>query len=370
MAWVERRGPKRWRARHRAPDGRERSKTFERRVDAERWLTRQESDKLHHQWVDPALGEIHFEDWARTWLGLQVDLKPKTRAGYESILRTHLRGAFGTWAIAAIQPEDVERFVAQLVAAGKAPRTVRNAYRALSAIMAAAVRNRRLAASPCVGIALPRPQPKDMRPLTPAEVERLAAASGEWGDLIYFAAYTGCRWGEIAGLRVGRVRFGVVDIIESASEVAGGIQFVAPKNGRSRTVRLPAFVMELIARRLAGRDPSELVFANPEGGPLRHTVFLRKVFHPASKAAGLGSVRFHDLRHTCAALLIAQGAHPRAIMERLGHSTIAVTMDVYGHLFPSLDEALAVGLDRAFREARAASVRPEDGQVIALGARI
>jgi integrase len=140
---------------------------------------------------------------------------------------------------------------------------------------------------------------------------------------------------------------------------------VAPKSGRSRTVRLPAFVMDLLAPLVAGKRPDELVFPGPGGGPLRHGQFYSRVFRPAILAAGL-DVRFHDLRHTCAALLIAQGAHPRAIMERLGHSTIAVTMDVYGHLLPSLDEALTAGLEATFQKARAASVRPGDGQVVEL----
>jgi integrase len=206
-----------------------------------------------------------------------------------------------------------------------------------------------------------------MHPLTAEEVARLADAAGPWSDLIYFAAYTGMRFGEIAGLRVGRVRFGVVDVVESVSEANGQVRFVAPKNGRTRTVRLPAFVLELLAPRLAGRKPEELVFTGPAGGPLRHAAFYRGVFLRAVKTAGLPEkIRFHDLRHTAAALLIAQGAHPRAIMERLGHSTIAVTMDVYGHLLPSLDEALSDGLDATFQKARAASMRPENGQVIEL----
>jgi integrase len=357
----------RWRARYRTPAGDERSRTFDRRGDAQAWLTGGEGAKLRGDWVDPALGRIAFTDWADRWLELQVDHKPKTRAGVEAILRKHLRPAFGSWPLAEILPEDVEQFKAELVASKMAPGTVRNIYWTLSGIMRSAVRNRRIASSPCLDVGLPRPRRREMCPLTAEEVAQLADAAGLWGDLVYFAAYTGMRFGEIAGLRVGRVRFGVVDVVESVSEANGEVLFVTPKNGRTRTVRLPAFVLELIAPRLAGRKPEELVFAGPADGPLRHGAFYRGVFVPAVKAAGLPEkVRFHDLRHTAAALLIAQGAHPRAIMERLGHSTIAVTMDVYGHLLPSIDEALTDGLDATFQKAHAAWMRPENGQVVEL----
>jgi Phage integrase family len=104
-------------------------------------------------------------------------------------------------------------------------------------------------------------------------------------------------------------------------------------------------------------EPDALVFGAPEGGPLRHRNFYRRRFRPAVADAGLPErTRFHDLRHTCAALLIAQGAHPLAVMQRLGHSSITVTMNTYGHLFPELDEALTEGRcrlqGRARRESR------------------
>jgi len=95
---------------------------------------------------------------------------------------------------------------------------------------------------------------------------------------------------------------------------------------------------------------SGLVFTGDQGGPIRHNLFYARHFKPAVRAAGLPErLRFHDLRHTCAALLIAQGAHPRAMMERLGHSSVQVTIDRYGHLLPSLDETLVDGLDNTYR---------------------
>lgn len=138
-------------------------------------------------------------------------------------------------------------------------------------------------------------------------------------------------------------------------------------------MRLPRFVVEMLATTVDDKGPEDFLFPAPDGGPLRHGWFYSRVYRPAVAAAKQDPrLRFHDLRHTCAALLIAQGAHPRAIMERLGHSSIAVTMDCYGHLFPSLDDSLAAGLDATYRKARSMEPRDQDGmesaEVIALRA--
>ena len=131
---------------------------------------------------------------------------------------------------------------------------------------------------------------------------------------------------------------------ESVAEVKGhGLVFGEPKTYERRSVTLPDFLRHELAEVLDARpsEPSAFVFASPDGQVLRHGLFYQRKFKPAVRTAGLPErARFHDLRHTCAALCIALGAHPKAIQERLGHSSITVTLDRYGHLFPKLDEAL------------------------------
>lgn len=117
---------------------------------------------------------------------------------------------------------------------------------------------------------------------------------------------------------------------------------------------LPAFLVAELEQHLTTRPPESdaFVFVSPEGGTLNHKNFYRRHFKPAIAAAGLPpQTRFHDLRHTCAALCIALGAHPKAIQERLGHSSITVTLDRYGHLFPKLDETLTARLGDLHRAA-------------------
>jgi integrase len=138
-------------------------------------------------------------------------------------------------------------------------------------------------------------------------------------------------------------------VAESLAEVAGALHFGPTKTYDRRTVVLPAFVRDQLAQLLSRHrsdDLEALVFRSPDGAPLRHSNFRRRVWLPAVRSADVPEgLRIHDLRHTCAALLIAEGAHPKAIQEHLGHSSIAVTMDTYGHLFPSQMEELAIQLN-------------------------
>ena len=149
--------------------------------------------------------------------------------------------------------------------------------------------------------------------------------------------------------------------------------FGPTKTYRRRMVIIPGFLRELMAEHLArnvDEDPDALVFTSPEGQSLRNSNFRRQVWYKAVADAGLpDGLRIHDLRHTCASLLIAQGAHPKAIQVHLGHSSISVTMDRYGHLFPSDMEALAVALDAARSRALADQMRTKDGpEIVALTA--
>ncbi len=143
-----------------------------------------------------------------------------------------------------------------------------------------------------------------------------------------------------------------IRVEEQLVEVGGHVQWGPPKTkaGR-RTVTMPAAIAELVGEHMgtASVRASGLVFPTLTGQPMRRSNF-RKLWQRAVAAAGLPvGLVFHELRHTAAALAIAQGAHPLAIRDRLGHSSITVTMDVYGGLFPSLDEAIAEGLDTVLR---------------------
>jgi integrase len=346
-------GRLRWRVRYRDPAGRERAKSFARKGDAERFLQHAEADKLRGQWVDPKRGRTTVGELAERWYATTVTLKPKTREDYRSLLHNHVLPAFGDRAIASIDTLAVRGWLADLVSGGLSPSRAKHAYYVLFAVLEAAIQAGALVRNPAAGVRVPRSHPREMHFLSAAEIERLAEAIvPPYGTLVRFAAYTGLRAGEIAALRVKRLDLlrGTVRVVEAASEVGGRLISGPTKTHAERTVRLPRFLRDELAAYLADRprDHDAFVFTAPKGGRLRHNNFYQRLFCPALARAGLPEqLRFHDLRHTCASLLIAQGAHPKAIQAHLGHSSIQVTMDRYGHLFPDALEHLADRLDAA-----------------------
>jgi integrase len=347
-----------WRARYRTADGTERHKNFKRKVDAQRFLATTETDILRGGWVDPRLSRQTLNKWAERWLAAQTHLKPKTLLGYESLLRTHVLPRFGRTQLGRIRSIDIQEWVADLEADGLSPARIRQAYQVLHAALRAAVADDYIAKNPATGIKLPRQRGREMLFLGAGEVTRLAEAAGpRWGTLIYVLAYGGIRWGEAAALRRSRVDLlrSRLWIAESVAEVSGSLHFGSTKTHQEREVVLPRFLRHKLDEHLAsfvGGKPDALVFTAPEGGPLRHSNFRRRVWLPALTEAGfLPGLRIHDLRHTCAALLIQQGAHPKAIQAHLGHGSITVTFDRYGHLFPSEFDKLADRLDAAHHDA-------------------
>lgn len=198
-----------------------------------------------------------------------------------------------------------------------------------------------------------------MSVLSPDQISLLASRVPErYQALIFLLAYGGLRRGEAAALRRGRfnVLRGRVEVSEAVSEVNGVLYFGSTKTNQTRSVVLPSFLRELLAKHLDkfvedGIDA--LVFTTKTGADLRIGNFRRRVWWPALDASELDrSVRIHDLRHTCASILIARGAHAKAIQQHLGHSSISITFDVYGHLLPDEQDHIAKALDETYESTR------------------
>lgn len=369
----------RWRARYRDPSGKSRSRTFDRKVDAERFLNTTGADIERGEWIDPRLGRSSFDRWAQEWWATTVHLRPTTRHGYKSALHARVLPYFQGRPIASIERVDVRRFIAELVEKGYAPKTVRQSMLVLSLIMQTAQDSRAIRDNPATRHRLPRAVAKDPIFLTAPQVNALAEAiRPPYGTLVLVGAYTGLRPGELCGLKVGRVDMlrGSLEVAETLTTVAGKLVAGPTKTYAKRTVPLPPFLVEELAAYLSNRSDrlgrplqaDDYLFVAPQGGPLRRDLLHDRIFKKAVTAAQLpAGLRVHDLRHTCAALLIAGGAHPKAIQERLGHSTITVTMDVYGHLLPSVDEKLTDTLEDAYQAASTTRWEPVDATVIAFG---
>lgn len=376
MASIEKRttasGETRWDVRYRGTDRRQVKRSFTRKIDAQRFANTAEADVLRGDWIDPRLARETFGHWASQWLATTAHLQPKTRSGYESIVSKHLMPEFGAVPLAAIDHPRVLAFLSTLAGNGMGRGTVRNVRDVLSLVLALAVRSGAIKHNPVLGARVGRSPKQEMMFLRPDEVMTLAdevtqppirqrggehrrCSYPEYGLLVRFAAFTGLRAGEIGALKVRRLDLlrRRVEVAESASEAHGQFQIGATKTYERRNVPVPAALIDQLVEHVAGKGADDFVFEGPEGGPVRHSNWYPRHFKPAVARAGLpAGTRFHDLRHTYAAMLIAQGAHPRAMMERLGHSTIQVTLGTYGHLFPNLEESLDHALNAVFADAQ------------------
>jgi integrase len=299
----------------------------------------------------PLNGAITLREWAQEWRSFTVHLKPKTVVGYDSLLRNQLLPAFGDTALDDIDGLAVRRWVAGLVGSGLSASRTNQAFRLLGQLIRLAVECGLIERDQCQGVKLPRVPTHEASFLTPSEIERLAAeVAARYRPLVHVLAYGGLRWGEAAALRRGRMDRdrARLTVAESLAEVNGRLVFGSTKTDVVRTVSLPAFLVAELEMHLVGvaGDESALVFTSPQGRPLRLPNFRRRVWWPALERAGLPrSIRIHDLRHSCATMLIANGVHPKAIQRHLGHANIDIMMNRYGHLLPEQFEAIGASLD-------------------------
>ena len=358
-----------YQVRYYGPDGKRHAKTFPRKREAVLFAATVEADKARGEWVDPQLARTRLGEYVATYLRTLAHLRPSSRLKVEGHFRNYVLPTFGDLPTADIRPGDVRAWVSAMLDHGLAPATVKAVLATFSRIMNQAVIDGLVTRSPIVGVQLPKEgSGEEMKVLEAAQINALASSiNPRFQTLIYTAAYTGLRWSELVALKVGNLDLlrGSVHVRESLVEVNGRLFPGSTKTGATRTVSLPRFLARMLSEHLGQFPPRDgFVFTSVQGCPLRRN-FYRRHYLPALKASvdpelclcsardcrerHVPLYRFHDLRHTCAALLIAQGAHPKEIQERLGHSTIRITFDRYGHLFPGLDERLRDGLEEAFQ---------------------
>ena len=359
-----------WEARWYGIDGKQHSRNFKTKGDATRHVQGMEGDKVRGDYMDPKLARTPFSVVADSWYATTAQRKEKTRAGYRSILDYHLLPAFGAMGIARIDAGMIDLHIAGMTVA---PATRLNVLHVLGSVMNHAVKRRMIPRNPVAEADRPkvaRPNADAMPFLTAEQAQELADEVGpRHRTLVLFAVYTGMRAGEIAGLRVRNLDLmrATARVEEAVSDVNGHLILGGPKTDSSiRTVTLPRFLVDMLMEQVAGKGQDEFVFGGEQ--PLRYGNWYARTFRPAVArlvARGdwpekpMATLRFHDLRHTAAALMIANGEHPKAVQERLGHSSIAITMDRYGKLYPNAAEALAERLDATYQEATSSDLSRE-----------
>lgn len=338
----------RWLARWRDPDGKQRKKSFRRKVDAERFLAETAARMSRGAYVDPAAGKMRVGPFAEEWAKGLAHLKPSSAQRYREVVRTHVVPKWGTWALSSVTHSDVSAWLGELTASGLSAGTVRKVHLVTSLMFSAAVLDGRIGRNPAEGVKLPRSGPREPRYLTADQLASLAYAAGDEGLLILVLGLTGLRFGEFAALRVRRLmpdRCRLV-VAESVSVVGSRLVWSTPKNHRTRSVPVPPSLMPALVEAGRGKGMDDLLFTSPHGSVLRLNNWRRRVFEPACAAAGIAGITPHDLRHTAASLAVASGANVKAVQQMLGHASAAMTLDIYAGLFPDDLDAVGLSMDR------------------------
>jgi integrase len=303
--------------------------------------------------------------YMKTWLdAARPTLRERTWVRYEQYVRLHVTPALGKLALGKLAPHHLQRLYADRLVAGASPTTVHHLHATIHRALKQAVRWNLVARNVADLVDPPRNAHFQHTTLAPDEArELLRAAEGNRLEALYVLALTtGMRQGELLGLRWRDLDLdrGALQLRGSLQRIGGALVVIAPKTERSkRQVTLtPSAVASLRRHRAlqagerlrmgAAWQGEDLVFTNEIGRPIDSAALTRLSFRPLLKRAGLPSMRFHDLRHSAATLLLSQGTHPKIVSEMLGHSRIGTTLDLYSHVTPTMQREAAMAMESIF----------------------
>jgi integrase len=299
---------------------------------------------------DLTLGE-YLDRWLKS---VKNKVSEHTAGDYEAVLKRHVRPLLETRRLSKLRPLDFQSVVDNLNEQGFAPRTVKYVHTVLSSAIKQAVRWRLLTSNPAQYVELPKSIRREMQCLSVEQAKAFLkeSAKDEFGLLFEFAIVTGMRPEEYLALKWDDIQDGVVSIQRVLiRRSGGGWYFTEPKTKNSRrSVPLPEYLLAKLkhhravqsAYRLKQGDKYKnhnLVFPSRSGTPMSIRNLDRRHFKPILERANLPKIRLYDCRHTCATLLLAAGENPKIVAERLGHSKISMTLDVYSHVLPTMQKS-------------------------------
>jgi integrase len=318
--------------------------------------------KAHGDGLPVRFERQRFEAYIDGWLaGVRSSLKQRTWTRYEQLMRCHAVPVLGKQPLEKITPQQVQRLYGEVQAAGSSPGTVRQMHAVLHKAFKQAVLWNLVPRNVLDAVVPPKPRRRQMATLDPEQARRLLAAveGDRYEALFVLALTTGMRQGELLGLRWQDVELdhGTLRIQASMQRTKDGFALSDPKTNRSRRqviltdsakASLRRHRVDQAARRLlvgAVWLDQNLVFTNEVGGPLEASHVLRHCFYPLLMKAELPKIRFHDLRHTAATLLLGRGVHPKIVSEMLGHSNIYITLDLYSHVTPTMQKQASEAME-------------------------
>ena len=388
----KRKDTNRFQAYYMGADGKQHSKDFDRQTDAKRWVAEMERAVNRGEWTDPNAAKVTVGELFPQWLSTR-NVKPSTMEGYREIYRSCIAEPWGSRRINQLTPSEVQAWVANMKGTPRARKSPtglvvteakllsagrrRKAHGVLAGILDMAVADGRIPRNPVRPTAgtrgfLPKlGGGKRHQYLTPAEVSRLAESCPEHETLVLVMAYTGLRWGEVTALRVQDVEpiRSRIHVVQAFALVKGNPVLGTPKSHQNREVPIPAFLRDRVTQAMAGKQPSDLLFANPSGGPIDGNNFRKRVFKPAAEALGLDGLTPHGLRHVAASLAVGAGASVKGVQRMLGHADAAMTLNTYADLFDGELDGVADRMNQAFLESQTDSGLTGAGSVAHLASR-
>jgi integrase len=295
------------------------------------------------------------------WLdAVRPSLRPRTFVGYEQLVRLHVIPEIGTLSLARLTPQHLQRLYTSRLDAGLSSTTVNHVHALIHKALSNAVRWGSVHRNIADLVDPPRNRHFEITTLSPEQARAfLDAAAGHRLEALYvLAVTTGMRQGELLGLRWRDVDVdaGTLQIRGSMQATQEGLRIMEPKTaGSRRRVALSKQPIDALRRHRvaqaeerfrmgAGWEDAELVFATEAGRPITASG-LRRSYEPLLKRAGLPRMRFHDLRHTSATLLLGRGVHPKVVSEMLGHTRISTTLDLYSHVSMTMQQQAADAFD-------------------------
>lgn len=297
-----------------------------------------------------------------TWLdGIQGTARPKTYTTYEGLVRLHAKPKIGQVRLARLSPQHLQDLYTDRLAAGLAPQTVRHLHAVLHRALEQAASWDLVYRNVADLVSPPRVPRHEMKALSADQSrELLKAASGDRLEALYVLALTtGMRLGELLALRWRDIDLenAALSVTATLTQAGGTMKLSEPKTvGSRRHVSLGAMAVESLRRHRVDQtaerllrgpiwEDNDLVFANEVGKPIAPSNLRRRSFKPLLEKAELPQIRFHDLRHSAATLLMSQGVNPKIVSERLGHSRVSITLDLYSHVTPTIQREAAAMLD-------------------------
>jgi integrase len=282
-------------------------------------------------------------------------IQPGTYQLYSRLITKHINPHIGGIRLTNLTPGQVQGLYSDLERLGRSPRLRQQVHNMLHKALKQATLWNIVPRNVTDAVARPAVPKKAMKYLSPDQVKAFltVAKASRFEALFVLAVTTGLRQGELLGLQWSDIDLdaGALSVHRALKEESGVLRIDQPKTSKSRRrVELPAFAVAALRKhqerlKTEGLSECQWVFPDTEGGLMRRNNLGRRNFHPLLEMAGLPRIRFHDLRHTAATLLLAQGVHPKVVQERLGHATVGLTLDTYSHLLPSMQRDAADKLD-------------------------